>query len=317
MAEDKVEIPIEIDPASLAALQKQFTGVSEKGINEAFKRLGAQQQAAGVNKVFQSLYAKTDEGKAEAAAKSREKLHAGVKSGLGVATAAAQGSPTGVLSSLGPYGAIAAGAINAVQALGDTIKSFVQAANPAVVEQLNMAFEDISGVIGHFLTPAVEAATPWVRAFGDFLASILPDSQELTEALAPLQEALNEFKLAIDPLIPFIKDALLDELQKFALAIKALSWFIENMPGMNMMKMAGSGDTDNWKGSQGMAYRGPASYQGIAEAGRGLHLAGFAQASANLAARAQEAQVEAAEQLRQINAKTRNQGPQPIAVGNN
>lgn len=276
-----IEVEFDVSESQVRALADKVEKGVDDGLKEAFKRLAHHQKEAKIDKAFKEMYGMTKEGKKEAAAASRDKMLGNVKSGIGVATSIAQGSPTGVLSSMGPYGAAAAGAVNAMQALTDTIIGFVQVANPAVVEQLNHAIADVSGVIGQFLTPVVEAAVPWVRMFGDFLASILPNAEELRNALAPLDGALASLKEAIDPLIPLFQDYLLNSIEQFAVAIELLALLIEKMPGMDLLKAAGGGSTSNWKSGQGAAYRGPASYQGIAEAGRGLHLAGFGQAGSS------------------------------------
>lgn len=300
MADDKVEIELEIDKASQDLLAKQFTDVTDKGFSEAFKRMASAKNTAAVDKVFKHLYGQTAEGQAEAAAASREKMMGYAKSGVGVATAVGQGSVTGVLSSMGPHGAIVAGAINAVQAFGDTVLKFVGAANPAVVEQLNLAFEDINGVIGRFLVPVIERVTPWIRMFGDFLASILPNAQELDKALAPMNDALQTLKEAINPLIPLIKDDLLTQLKAFALVLKGTVELWKLMSAEAWVAKLTGGKTDNFDSSIGAAYRGPASYQGVGEAGRGLHLAGFGYQGGTAMDRAAAAGEDSASSLKSI-----------------
>lgn len=310
MADDAAEIPIEptVSKTVLDQFKKTFVTTLDDALEDVFKNLPALMAS--------SEFAESKGAGAKAPARGGD-LAGRIQSGARVAGMAAGMDVQGVLGAGGPWGQAAGAAIGAISQLTDTIKSFVAVANPAVVEQLNHAMADISGVIGHFLTPAVEALTPWMEMFGDFLASILPDSEQLREALAPMSEALAEFKIAIDPLLPLIRDELVRELKLLADVVKIVAEAFKHMPGMGLLRAAGSGGTDNWKSGRGMAYRGPASYQGIEQAGRGLHLAGFGQAGANRTTMAQDAQIESARTLQQINAKLDRQPPAARAAGNN
>lgn len=96
-----------------------------------------------------------------------------------------------------------------------TLTKFVSVANPAVVEQLSMAFEDINGVIGQTLTPVLQMITPLVRSFGDAVATLIPTSGEMatlmqhfTPLFDKLKEAMSKLSLAFQPVVQKLLAAL-------------------------------------------------------------------------------------------------------------
>lgn len=100
--------------------------------------------------------------------------------------AVAGGASHGLTSALG---AISPGIGSAV----GVIESFVSKVNPAVVDKLNLAFEDIQAVIGKALTPVLGALVPIVRTIGDFLATMLPLLDPLVKWITLAVTALGEF----------------------------------------------------------------------------------------------------------------------------
>lgn len=94
----------------------------------------------------------------------------------------------------------------------DKIGSFVSKANPAVMDRLSLAMDNVSAVIGHALTPVVQAMIPLVEMFGDFLASIIPSQAEmnvLMKEFTPLIDALREELQALAPVISTIIKAII------------------------------------------------------------------------------------------------------------
>lgn len=77
---------------------------------------------------------------------------------------------------------------------------------------------------------------------------------------------------------------------------------------------AGGGSTSNWKSGRGSAARGPAKYESIEGAGRGMQLAGFSRA--NLMDQAAQAQIRSAQSLANIDAKTSGKQSAPVSTGN-
>ena len=303
MADDAVEIPLEptVSKTILDQFKQTFITTLDDALEEAFKNLPAAVAGAQFPEMKGAGAAAQGAGSGNIAGK--------VQAGANIAGMAAGMDIKGLLGAGGPWGQAISAAVSAVGALKDTIVGFVQAANPEIVELLNDTIADISGVIGQSLTPVVEAAIPFVRMFGDFLASILPDAEGMRLALEPLQEALMALRSAIDPLIPLISGALRDGLIHFAVAVKlaveALKYLTQFIPGLG-------GKSGNFKSSVGAARKSGASYQSVEEVGRGMQLAGFN----SLADKSMNAQIAAAASLASIDAKTKGSSGQPAALGN-
>lgn len=104
-----------------------------------------------------------------------------------------------------------------------SIKMFVDAANPAVVDQFNMAIKDTVAVVGHALTPVLQALTPGLRLFGDLLASIMPSWEEMEAITGPLNQYFHDMRKAIEPIIPILKGALLLAIQGVGEALEILA----------------------------------------------------------------------------------------------
>lgn len=312
----EINISPTISPQAMAALQKQFSVASEESVSNALKELQEEAKHAELSQLKDVLSGKAGQ---QAKEQASQKWHGGISTGVGAAQKAASLDIKGGLSMAGPYGQAAAGMISAFEMATDTIKQFVSVANPQVMEQFDLAVRDISGVIGQSLTPVIEAAIPWVRMFGDLLASIIPDAKAFNDALKPLQNALVEFKTAIDPLIPLIKGELMRELgmlaEQFAMLVQVLTWqlkLVTFIPNLIAEQINGDKSGSNWKSGEGAAARSGASYSGIAEAGRSMQLAGFN----SLRDQSYNANIAAAKSLAKIEAKTGNTGSEPVATGN-
>lgn len=146
--------------------------------------------------------------KKSAAKKPRNKamIDAMNKSGGGSVGYFAGGTPgggggiVGGLASLalGPVGAafsVLTGGVKAASAAIAMFGVFVAKANPAVMEQVNLAMNDLQGVIGRSLAPAVQALIPVLRYMGDGMDFTM---KMLMPAVTPLVEA---FKTLAMPLI--------------------------------------------------------------------------------------------------------------------
>ena len=92
------------------------------------------------------------------------------------------------------------GPIGALGAAADMISKFTNALNPAIMEQFSMAMKDIFAVVGQALVPAFEILTPAIQMMGDFIASILPDTHGLVDAMKPILEAFRQMYAALAPL---------------------------------------------------------------------------------------------------------------------
>lgn len=99
---------------------------------------------------------------------------------------------------LGPVGAAFSMLTGSVKAASDAIGmfgGFVAKANPAVMEQVGLAMNDLQGVIGRALVPAVQTLLPVIRYMGDGMDFVM---KMLMPAVTPL---VNAFKTLIMPLI--------------------------------------------------------------------------------------------------------------------
>lgn len=148
----------------------------------------------------------------------------GALKAMPVVQSIASGNITGALKSglgmAGPKGMLAAGAIEVIESAFAALTKFVSKANPATLQQFDMALEDIQGVIGRFLTPALQAVTPWVRLLGDTLASILPSSRELQYVMKELDPVLSELRKTVAVVAPLIRNELVSALRGATLYLK-------------------------------------------------------------------------------------------------
>lgn len=73
------------------------------------------------------------------------------------------------------------------QSIIDVASKFVSALNPAVVEQLQLAFDDLFAVVGRLFMPIMAAVVPIVRTFADALVpvvqSLMPTFKLLADAI--------------------------------------------------------------------------------------------------------------------------------------
>lgn len=226
MAKDReLTLKLNLKPGDVRALKQTFKSISD----EAAKiKIQARQRAAHENLKDAVL------GRAPP-----EVLAAKGEKGAGGAGGGLLGKASGLLKDMGlggvgkALGSIAKMAGPAAAALGlavgiskaligmfKTITSFVQKANPGAVQRLGLAMDDLVAVIGHTLTPVVEVVTKAIRNFGDFLATILPSSQEFRAALAPVFEELDEFRDVLATIAPYIKDYLTQALKTLTVVLK-------------------------------------------------------------------------------------------------
>lgn len=245
MAKDKVEI--EVDPS--------------------IKPSGAQKLQAQ----FQKAYEVTNETKQKIASVLTAPFAKAMQGGASLAASMGLGGVAGAAASIGAPVAKAVG--GAASAVGGMAMSTVGTANPATMEMFNQALEDIAGVIGQTLTPVIEALIPWIRTFGDFLASILPSAEQMREVMAPLAELLEVLRDAIEPIIPIIKEVLADALWLLAKVVKylveAIKWVLD-MLGVEVKK----GGKSNWGSSMGAA-AGSSSYSSVGDATKGMVAGAF------------------------------------------
>lgn len=157
-----------------------------------------------------------------------------VKGGMDIMKAGAEYSQRGEMAVGGKVGAAVGGgatallgagiagfgvALNAVTAAanlaGGAIQSmamYVGKFNPAAVEQMNIVFNDLQGVIGRALLPIFQMAIPIVRQFADFVnfavIALQPVMNVLSETfqtlVAPLMELATVLVDAFAPVLVFV-----------------------------------------------------------------------------------------------------------------
>jgi hypothetical protein len=120
------------------------------------------------------------------------------------------GKSLGVLSTVGnlAVGSIT-GTLGAFSQITAFAGSFVQAFNPALMEQMNLVFKDLTAVIGMGLEPVIGAVIPIVRAFADRLVPVMqamiPTVQlfadSMIELAGPIIEILIQAFAALEPII--------------------------------------------------------------------------------------------------------------------
>jgi len=151
------------------------------------------------------------------------------------------GKSLGVLSTVGnlAVGAIT-GTVGAFNQIVSFASPFVQAFNPALIEQMNLVFKDLTAVIGMGLEPVIGAVIPIVRAFADRLVpvvqALIPTVQLFADAMmelaGPIIEILIEAFAALEPIIVLVvgivkmwADILVQSLPLISAVIKEVVWW--------------------------------------------------------------------------------------------
>lgn len=149
--------------------------------------------------------------KAQAAGRqSFSQIFSGVKQfagggGTSGALGAASSIGQGLQSSGNPYAMAAGAGIQAAGQLFQIIGDLVKVADPGLMQEVEIAFKDIQGVIGQALVPVMRMLLPMVRTFGDFVASIIPDQEVLNSLFAAFQPILDSFAHELEMLAPILK----------------------------------------------------------------------------------------------------------------
>jgi hypothetical protein len=122
----------------------------------------------------------------------------------------------------GPAGA----AIGAISGLVTAIAQLAAIANPGLFEIFTNALQDIQGVLGQTLMPIFEAFIPIVQQFGDAVATLMPDIEQVREAIKPFVEVLQKFgerfmEIA-QKLGPVVQEVLLNLFEAIGETMKAM-----------------------------------------------------------------------------------------------
>lgn len=157
----------------------------------------------------------------------------------------------------------------------ETTVALAAKAQPGVVKRFGLALDDTAAVIGHRLVPIVELMTKVVRGIGDILHTVLPSTQDMRAALAPLGDAFADIKQSLADVAPLIKDALLVGLKLFGEFLKLIAKGVRGL--VNLARSFGllSG-TGKLQSSMGLAAR-PAHFTSPDEYAKSIYQAAFSQ----------------------------------------
>jgi hypothetical protein len=205
---------------------------------DADQNLAEVQEAASAKALAQRKVDAKAEHDAAMKAMATLKAKAPGSPGQGLATPAAPGAaPAGGMKAAGgaaggaiakaggaavgaATGGMAAGAaalaaapvafLEMVQGLASKIGSFVDAVNPGIMVQLDMATRDLTAVIGTALAPIMQAIVPIIK---DFASALLPVARlvaetfgRIIESLQPAIDAITEiFFIAAATLMPIVE----------------------------------------------------------------------------------------------------------------
>lgn len=91
-----------------------------------------------------------------------------------------------------------------------SFSSALAKSNPATMEQVNLVFNDLQGVIGRGLNPVIQAIIPVLRYFADFVDSIVKNIKPIIDQLTPIITQLTVClidlsKSILDSVIPIFK----------------------------------------------------------------------------------------------------------------
>lgn len=129
---------------------------------------------------------------------------------IGGAKAAAGMAASGALASGAALAAAPVAFLEMVQGLAGKIGSFVDAVNPGIMVQLDMATRDLTAVIGTALAPIMQAIVPIIK---DLASALLPVARlvaetfgRIIESLQPAIDAITEiFFIAAATLMPIVE----------------------------------------------------------------------------------------------------------------
>lgn len=200
------------------------------------------------------------------------------------------GAGTGAMMAGGAAIAGVGAAIAGFMAFSKAIESFVEVANPAVVEGFSAAVKDVVAVIGHTLTPVFTVLTPMVEMFGDFLASIIPTGGQMQAIMNRLGPALNDLKDFLATAAPDLQELgivgvklalvvipiLVKAFQKLLESIRKLMAFLNYSDGRDARgKRWEQGVGGKFDRSSRGAAAGGSSAVGIADLGQNFRVAAF------------------------------------------
>lgn len=230
-----------------------------------------------------------------------------IKSAVGeaVMTKVAKGVAGQAGAAIGGAAMLPGLALGGLGAVMTGITGLVQAANPAMVQQLGNAFKDVFAVVGQALTPALELFIPLVQAWGDFIASILPDQEVLNGLFAEFKPIVDAMVTVMQELAPVIKEVITVLARLLSMLMRN---FVSGLEVLGLLPGAGKGFTSSARGASFVG----AQTVGVEQLGRGLMEGSLSSGTRTDYAR------QTADQITQLNGKVPTNQPasQPANPGN-
>jgi hypothetical protein len=167
----------------------------------------------------------------------------------------------------------------------ETLVGFAAKASPGQFKMFQIAIEDVQGVIGQAFLPMMGMMRDAIRLVGDALANILPNSQEVFEALSPLREAFSGLGDSLRELMtevgPLIREVLIGGLTALSYVLSlVVKWVDFLVKGLNFILspikalLGLLGVDTSARTSVGAAAR-PAEFSGFEEYQKKMQLAAF------------------------------------------
>ncbi len=114
-----------------------------------------------------------------------------------------------------------------------TLVGFAAVASPSQFKRFQMAIEDVQGVIGQAFLPVLNMMRDGIKMFGDVLATILPNTNEVYDALGDLRGTFSEFGKTLTEFFvefgPMIKEFFIGSLQLLAAAMSSVIKVIQSL----------------------------------------------------------------------------------------
>jgi hypothetical protein len=162
-----------------------------------------------------------------------------------------------------------------------SLVSMVQVASPGAFKLWTMALEDVQGVIGQSFTPVLEMMTEGVGLFGDVLATVLPNMDEMNEILNVIRPAFEDLKNELKSFFTefgatirqFISQGLMVLMKVLGAMMRVVGGMVR-MVGDFMRLLGMSSPGGEMRSSRGAAAR-PTQMQGLEEYSRQLQLSAF------------------------------------------
>lgn len=128
---------------------------------------------------------------------------------------------------LGPVGAAFSVLTGSVKAASDAIGmfgSFVAKNNPAIMEQVNLAMNDLQGVIGRALVPVVQRLIPVLRFLGDGVDFVM---KMLMPAITPIANAFATLAIPLIALEAVVAQFLAPAFEIVAVAVEGFAIMLD------------------------------------------------------------------------------------------